>query len=167
MANPDKSNQGDFIDRVIAVWNRRNVEEVDSLIADDGAYEVPALQRLHVVPSGEAPRHMSFIIGLSSDFRYERRDSMVQGDRHFFEWELSGTNDLAYDPLGIVASGKTFSVLGATLLVTENGKIKRGANYFDLWGAFTQIGLPQSGPFAWPLEAWMLEREQERPAPIE
>ena len=162
---PDLSQ--DIPGRVIEAWNTHDPKAMAALLAPDGIIEGVPIQRRYRPEAEGIEEQIRWIDALSSDYRFECRSSFGDGNTCFLEWEVSGTNDGSYEPFGMVATGRRFSVWGATVLVTDGDKIERGAMYYDLWGLFAQIGLPQGGPFAWPLVAWLEEWKRSRPAPFE
>jgi hypothetical protein len=159
--------QDDLPHRLIEAWNSHDPRTIAAMTAPDCVWEAPILRRLIQGAGLSEVEQIRWVMCISSDYRFELRSADRSGDNYFLEWVVTGTNDGAYEPFGLDATGLRFEVLGANRLVTDNGLITRGAGYFDLWGLFAQLGLPLHGPFAWPFEAWMLAREQERPAPIE
>jgi steroid delta-isomerase-like uncharacterized protein len=152
---------------VIAAWNSHDPAAMTELLAPHGVFEGIPIQRHYRQEAGGLQEQVRWIDALSSDYVFRCLSSFRAGDVYFLEWEITGTNDGAYEPFGLPATGKTFEVRGAALLVTDGDQIERGAMYYDLWGLFAQIGLPQTGPFAWPLVTWMEEWQRTRPAPIE
>jgi steroid delta-isomerase-like uncharacterized protein len=156
----------DLPHRFIEAWNSHDPEAFASLMAHDGFFEGVPLRRTFEEAGMPMTEQMAWFTMISSDYHFELRSSSRDGDTHFIEYEVTGTNDGAYDPLGLSATGRQFHARGAVVIETQGEKITRGANYYDLWGFFAQIGIPLAGPFAWPFEAWMMERERERPRPI-
>jgi hypothetical protein len=156
----------DFPHRMIEAWNSHDPEQVAALTAPGGVWQATPLRR--VIEGERLPQieQIRWVGCISSDYHFELRSSEQSGDTYFMEWVVNGTNDGAYEPFGLEATGKHFEVFGANRFVTDGDLVIRGAGYYDLWGFFAQVGLPQHGPFAWPLEAWMMERERGRPAPI-
>jgi steroid delta-isomerase-like uncharacterized protein len=159
---------GELVDRFFDALNHRDVEALTSLAVDGGAWIDYPIQRVYPDLASGFTGQLGLLAGLSSDyvFTVSAYAHLDQGTCTA-EWEFSGTHDRDYEPFALQASGKAFQVKGVAIFVFENGRISEVRIYYDLWGFFAQIGLPRAGPFAWPLEAWIMERDQERPAPIE
>jgi steroid delta-isomerase-like uncharacterized protein len=67
-------------------------------------------------------------------------DPVVQGDRVAFEWEFSGTNSGAWAD-GTAATGKKFTIAGASVFEVKDGKIAIQSDYYDALGLYKQLGL--------------------------
>ena len=60
------------------------------------------------------------------------------------EWTMSGTHK--DDLPGMPATGKSFSVRGATALQLDDGRISRNSDYWDMATLLTQLGLMPAAP---------------------
>jgi len=111
-------------------------------LSEDGIYEV--------VPTGSrftkttAHLAVSSTHDLSSDFSVSLVSTMEDGDRYGVEWEVVGTNDGPVPWLGLPASGRAFLIRAGAFGQTENGKIKRHREYWDVAGFLAQLGIPPS-----------------------
>ncbi len=65
---------------------------------------------------------------------------VAQGDHVAFEWEFSGTNTGAWGD-GTAATGKKFSIAGASIFEVKDGKIVKQSDYYDALGFYKQLGL--------------------------
>ncbi|RZP01804.1 MAG: hypothetical protein EVA41_04810, partial [Flavobacteriales bacterium] len=74
-----------------------------------------------------------------SDAEFTFIDIFGQGDKLVKHWNFKGTHD--GDFFGIPATGKSLNLSGTTLILMEDGKIKREQNFFDNLDMLTQLGL--------------------------
>ena len=65
---------------------------------------------------------------------------IVQDGRVAFEWEFKGTNSGAWVD-GTAATGKSFSLTGASVFVIDGGLISNQSDYYDALGFYKQLGL--------------------------
>ena len=63
---------------------------------------------------------------------------IVHGNQLTVEWVASGTHAGNYP--GLVASGRSFSIPGVTVVVRQNGKIVRESLYYDMNEVRQQLG---------------------------
>jgi hypothetical protein len=168
MAAKEQEAEGEhLISTLIGAFNRRDADAAASLCAAGGTWQEFPMMRYYPDAASGARGQVEFISSISSDYTFTQTSLYHDGDTLIFEWRLRGTNDGAYEPFAVPASGKCFDLRGAIFVVTEGGKVTHVRTYYDIWSFFAQIGFPQAGPIAWPLEAWMIERQRERPTPIE
>jgi ketosteroid isomerase-like protein len=71
--------------------------------------------------------------------------NFIAGDQGAGEWVMSGTFAQSTTP-GVTATGKKFSVRGATINEFRGGKISRNTNYWNLAEFLQQVGLMPSPP---------------------
>jgi steroid delta-isomerase-like uncharacterized protein len=133
---------GQALDEWAAGWSTHDIERVVSLCTDECIYEdVP----LGVVNRGKqelrAFGHQVF--DAFPDFKIELTSQFAEGDRALLEWVMHGTHN--GDLPGMPATGKGFSVRGATALYLTNGRISRNSDYWDMATLLTQLGLMPSG----------------------
>lgn len=138
-ADPEQGTEEQLMRGFAAIWASRDLETLNLLYADDAVYEdVPD----GVSFRGRAEIKASFEEDLSwaSDFRCEIVSLFVSGDRGVMEWVWSGTQ-VGEIPGLLPATGKHFSIRGATLFTFDDGMIKRQSNYFDAAGFLMQLGV--------------------------
>jgi steroid delta-isomerase-like uncharacterized protein len=135
----DKANGEQLMRDFAAIWASRDLAAVDVLYADDAVYEdVPDGTAFH----GREAIRKSYAEDLSwaTDFRCEVVSVMVLGPRGTLEWVWSGTQ--TGDIPGLLpATGRAFSVRGASVFEFEGGRIKKQSNYFDAAGFLMQLGV--------------------------
>lgn len=124
-----------------AGWSTQDIERVILVCTDQCVYEdVP----LGVVNHGnqELRAFGKQVFDAFPDFNIELATRVAAGDWAMLEWTMSGTHqgDLPDMP----ATGKPFSVRGATTLQLEDGRISRNSDYWDMATLLTQLGLMPS-----------------------
>ena len=79
------------------------------------------------------------------DFKIETKSAFGAGDWSGSEWVMSGT--FAYSSIpSMTATGKTFSVRGASVTQLRNGKISRNSDYWNMTTFLQQVGLMPGQP---------------------
>jgi steroid delta-isomerase-like uncharacterized protein len=126
-----------------AGWSTQNIDRVVTLCTDQCLYEdVP----LSVVNHGkqELRAFGQQVFNAFPDFKIELATHVATRDWAMLEWTMSGTHhgDLPAMP----ATGKSFSVRGATALQLKNGRISRNSDYWDMATLLTQLELMPSPP---------------------
>ena len=119
-------------------WSSHDAEQILSLFTDDCVYEdVP----LGIVSRGkeELRAFADATFAGIPDIRQELTAGFVAGTSAGMEWVMSGTH--AGDFPGMPATGKRFSVRGASILVLRDGLIQRIADYWDAATVMRQVGL--------------------------
>lgn len=124
-----------------AGWSTQDIERVLSVCTDDCLYEdVP----LGVVNHGkeELRAFGEQVFNAFPDFKIELSSHVAAGDWAMLEWTMSGTHQA--DLPGMPATGRPFSVRGATGLQLAKGRISRNSDYWDMATLLTQLGLMPS-----------------------
>jgi steroid delta-isomerase-like uncharacterized protein len=126
-----------------AGWSTQDIERVISLCTDQCVYEdVP----LGIVNHGkeELRAFGQQVFNAFPDFKIELTTQVTAADWAMLEWIMSGTHQA--DLPGMPATGKSFSVRGATALQLDDGQISRNSDYWDMATLLTQLGLMPSPP---------------------
>ena len=79
-----------------------------------------------------------FTQAFSSDYRFTLITELATDTSVGAEWVVSGTHDGSSPALA--ATGKPFSIRGATIARIRDGKIVYNRDYWDMAGFLTQIG---------------------------
>jgi steroid delta-isomerase-like uncharacterized protein len=122
-------------------WNRRDGDAVASFFTDDGVYADQTLGQKNrgkeaikrFVETSEA--------GFSSDLHIIQLDMFTTEDRYALVWDMTGTHDRASEGSALPATGKKFSIRGASIGRLEGGKIKENTDYWNMVEFLTQVGL--------------------------
>jgi steroid delta-isomerase-like uncharacterized protein len=131
------------LDEWAAGWSTRDIERVVALCTEDCVYEdVP----LSVTNHGkeELRAFGQQVFNAFPDFKIELTTQAAAGEWAMLEWMMSGTHQA--DLPGMPATGKSFSVRGATALQLDDGRISRNSDYWDMATLLTQLGLMPSPP---------------------
>ena len=123
---------------VIGAWNSHDVDKIASFFTDDCVYEDVAFG---VVNRGKTELK-DFIRAMyvwSPDLKFELKSFFSAGGRTATEWVMAGTH--AGELPGIPATGKRFSVRGASIEELRGDKISRHADYYNLVSFLQQVGL--------------------------
>jgi steroid delta-isomerase-like uncharacterized protein len=124
-----------------AAWGSHDVERLASYFTDDLLYDdVP----MGIVQHNKEEFKASFTTFFAScpDFTLELKGLLVADDRAGSEWVMTGTH--AGDWPGMPATGKSFSIRGASIIELRDDKIRREALYWDAVSLMQQLGfMPQ------------------------
>lgn len=126
-----------------ASWSSHDAEKLATFFTDDLVYEdVP----MNVMQRGKEEFKASWTVFFDAcpDFKIELKTVVVSGDRGASEWTMSGKP--VKDLPGLPATGKGFSIRGASIFELQGGKIKRNADYWDLVSMLQQVGLMPMTP---------------------
>ena len=123
----------------ICAWNSHNTEKIAEFFAEDGIHEDVAVGSIFhgktELKGGLAP-----LFAACPDFKLEMKTLFVAGDWVAQEWVMSGTQTGEFSGLGIAATGKRFSVRGASITKLRDGKIARNTDYWDMESMRRQLG---------------------------
>lgn len=108
------------------------------MVCPDVVYEDVAAGRVMRSPS-EVADWVRQNIAWSSDFRFEVTTEVASGDEVYSEWVLSGTH--TGDLPGIPATGRRFSVRGASMARIEGDRVKEQRDYWDRMTLLIQLGV--------------------------
>jgi steroid delta-isomerase-like uncharacterized protein len=133
-----------ILDNYLNAWNNHDAARAANFFTDDVEYfdaSVGEAQRgkdnarIHVVEA---------FLKAVPDAVWQRdpAEPIVGGEGLAFSWIFSGTNTGDWSD-GTKATGKKFSVRGASLIRFRNGKIAYQADYYDAYSLFKQLGLVQ------------------------
>jgi steroid delta-isomerase-like uncharacterized protein len=119
-------------------WSSHDVDKLLALFIDNCVYED--------VTFGVVTRGKSELRGFAEatfkaipDFNMEVTSRSVAGDRASMEWVMTGTHKGDFP--GLPATGKRFSVRGASIVEVQGAKIRRVSDYWDAVTLMRQIGL--------------------------
>lgn len=126
------------VQEYLAAWNAHDSEALLALFADDCVYEDVALGRLEHGKERVGSLIKSVFADLA-DFRMDVTSAFGAGDWGATEWTMTGTFVHSTVP-GLAATGRSFSVRGATILQLRDGKIRRNSDYLDVPSFLRQTG---------------------------
>jgi len=125
----------------LAAWNAHDSAMAAGFFADNVVYYDAAMGK--PVEGRDAAKTGvidNFLNAVPDALWTMKGDAVVQGDRVAFEWEFSGTNTGAWAD-GTAATGKKFSITGASVFGVKEGKIVTQSDYYDALGLYKQLGL--------------------------
>jgi len=126
----------EIMEDYLAAWNSHDVNKILSFFTDDAVYEdVP----LGMIARGKK-EITTFVNNAFVDFPDFKIEVKAAG-----EWVMSGTFTHSSIP-SMPATGKTFSIRGASITEYRNGKIIRNADYYNAADFMQQVGLMPKQP---------------------
>ena len=133
-----------IINDYVSAMNSHDVNKAVSLWADNGVYE-----NLGTESVMHGKKELTDMLSASfvdiPDAKYELKSLFGANDWACTEWVLSGTH--AHSSLSkIPATGKTFSLRGASIVQFRGGKIARETDYYNLTTFLQQVGLMPGQP---------------------
>lgn len=127
----------------LAALNSHDAERIASLWTEDGVLDDVASGQ---VTHGKKELKASFsdIFTAFPNVKWELKSFFNAGDRIAAEWVETGTQ--TGDWVGIPATGKSYSIRGASLLELRKSKISRETYYWNLATFLQQLGLMPETP---------------------
>ena len=123
---------------LVAAWNAHDDEQVLSLCTDDCVYEDVTMAAVNR-GKAETRAFINAVFAAFPDFSMRLTSAFVAGNWGGAEWTMSGTHK--GDLPGMPATGKSFSLRGASICELHEGKIKRNSDYWDMAAFLKQTGL--------------------------
>jgi steroid delta-isomerase-like uncharacterized protein len=127
-----------LLEDLAAAWTFHDIEKMLSLCTDDCVYEDVTMG---VVNRGKAElkAFAGAVLAAFPDLTMKLTSGFTDGNWAGAEWTMSGTHK--GDLPGMPATGKEFSLRGASICELHEGKIKRSSDYWDMATLLKQIGL--------------------------
>lgn len=122
----------------VTAWNSGDAGRVASFLTDDCVFENLGGEDVHRGIE-EIKAWATGVFAAFPDFKLEIKSLFVAGDWVAAEWIETGTHTGAMGPNP--ATGKSFSVHGASILELREGRIKRETLYWDSATFLRQLGL--------------------------
>lgn len=133
-----------MMDDYTPAWNSHNVDRILSFFTDDVVYEDLAMGKV-CRGKRELKDFISSMFVDIADVKFERKSSFTTGNWSAGEWVMSGTFAHSSIP-GMPATGKSFSVRGASIIEFRKGKISRESDYWNMTSFLQQVGLMPAPP---------------------
>jgi len=124
-------------------WNSHDAEKITSFFTDDCVYEDLAGGLVNRGKK-ELGDYIKATFSWSPDVKFEMKSFFSSGNWIGSEWSMSGTH--AGDFPGIPATGKRFSIRGASVTELRKGKISRNSDYWNMLSFLQQVGLLPKTP---------------------
>jgi steroid delta-isomerase-like uncharacterized protein len=128
----------------VAAWNSHDIEKVLSFCTDDVVFEEVPMEKSWRGKK-EAKDFAKDTFTNFPDFKIELKSGFNAGDGGAGEWVMSATFANSNIP-GMPATGKSFSVPGASIIEFREGKISRESMYWNLAAFLQQVGLMPAPP---------------------
>jgi steroid delta-isomerase-like uncharacterized protein len=135
------SNPRPVLEAFVRAWNQHDTTAIDSLVVPGAVHEDLALG-FRGVGAAEFKSFMGQTYGMIPDFDWRTTLVLVDGSRVAAEWTLAGTYT-GDTPSGPVR-GRRFSIRGASILMTEGGKITRFSDYYNAAEFYRQVTTPSA-----------------------
>jgi steroid delta-isomerase-like uncharacterized protein len=132
------------LDEYKSVWNTHDVNKLIAFFTDDGIYDDVAQGTIYRGKK-EVTDYLSSMFVDMPDLKVEFRSIFRDGDWMGIEVIMSGTFAHSSTP-GMKATGKTFSVRGATVIQLRGGQIIRKSYYMNMAAFLQQVGLMPGKP---------------------
>jgi len=132
------------LDAYMAAWNAHDSHAAAAFLDEQVEY-FDAAASLTARGRDEAKaKIIAAFMTAAPDLRWTRDPgSEIVGENAIaFTWTFTGTNTGAWSD-GTAATGKRFSIKGATLIRVRNGKIVSQGDYYDAHALYKQLGLVQ------------------------
>lgn len=120
--------------RLLAAWDRRDLDAYVGLLADDVEWYDPAMPEPPARGRQAVRAFSENVLRAFPDFRYEIQHpicSAADGSRCAIVWRITGTNREPLLPLGYAPTGRSVSMEGVDVLDVRDGKITRILTAFD------------------------------------
>ena len=128
-----------MIKNYIAAWNSHDAKKIASFFTEDGVHEDIAIGSVYH-GRNELKAGLIPLFAACPDFKLEIKSLFSTTDFVAQEWVMTGTQTGALDGLGIPATGKSFSIQGASITKLRRGKIARNTDYWNLMSMLQQLG---------------------------
>lgn len=121
-----------------AAWNSHDWSKVSPFLTDDCFFEDTGEGRV-CHGKQEIKAYYEQTVTWSADFKLESKSLFTTGSWVVAEWVMTGTH--TGDVPGLKATGKPYSVRGATVIELREGKICRDTEYWNMASFLQQVGL--------------------------
>ena len=128
----------------LTAWDAHDVEKMLTFCTDDCVYECMALGMVNRGKKELKEFFSSMFVDLP-DVKLEMKSGFTAGDRGAGEWVMSGTFAHSSIP-GVPATGKSFTVRGASVTEFKNDKISRNTAYWNFASFLQQVGIMPGPP---------------------
>jgi steroid delta-isomerase-like uncharacterized protein len=117
------------------IWSDAKLEAADELINEDFIFHGPIreVEGLEAFKQFVAAIHSTF-----PDISFTIEDLVAEEEKVVFRWTMTGTHNNEF--MGIAATGKHFTVSGATIARVSGEKLREACLYWDRLGMVEQLG---------------------------
>ena len=119
------------------VWNKRNLDVVDELMADNYVHHDPSSPPVAKGKEGYKQFVRDYLAAFS-DLQFTIEDEVAMGDMQATRWTVTGTH--SGDLPSVPKTGRHFSVTGMSIARLKDGKFVESWNNWDALGLMQQLG---------------------------
>jgi steroid delta-isomerase-like uncharacterized protein len=127
-----------LMNQMFDAWSKNNPNTIDSIFAEDGVYEDIAGNTV-VNGRDNIKKLLKETTTAIPDFNIKLLKWFSSGNKVACQWIMKGTQTGNLG--GIPATGKSFSVRGASIAIIREGKIIRWTDYYDGYTFLKQLGV--------------------------
>jgi steroid delta-isomerase-like uncharacterized protein len=130
-----------WFDSYLNALNAHDVPAVLEYMSDDVIYTDMAVgERMEGrAATGEFLGRMA--TNVSTDYRFDNEQVLVDGASFALVWTMSGTNDRGDEQAGVAATGRRFEVPGVSIGRLLDGKVVEQRDYWNMAAFLAQVGL--------------------------
>jgi len=130
-----------LVDDYMAAWNAHDAARAAAFFDENIEYYDASVGASQHGKANAQKNVVEAFLQAVPDAEWKRDAAPIVGnDAVAFQWTFSGTNTGDWSD-GTKATGKTFTVRGATLIRLSDNKIVFQADYYDAYAFFKQLGL--------------------------
>lgn len=121
------------------IWNARNVDAVDQMMAPDGILHDTAVSGAPRIGPAEFKAQARALLSAFPDLHFVVEQIVDGGDHVATRVTITGTH--TGSGLGVDPTGRRFRIGGMSIGRVRDGRIVEGWNNVDFLGLFSQLGL--------------------------
>jgi steroid delta-isomerase-like uncharacterized protein len=126
-------------DATYVAWNAHDAAAVAAVFAEDAVLRESGRPE-EVRGRAAIERRAESLLAAFPDFRLERIELVIDGDRHADRWVMTGTH--RGELFGIAPTGRTVRVEGATFTrMGDHGLVVEDVHFVDFAGLMSQLGV--------------------------
>jgi steroid delta-isomerase-like uncharacterized protein len=124
--------------QLVDAWNTHDPERTVALLTEDHVYEDVTFGAVNRGPA-ETQQFFASAFAAFPDLHFEATAAVVSAEQGALEWTMTGTH--RGDMPGMPATGKAFTVRGATVFEITGNKLRSVRDYWDAATLLRQLGL--------------------------
>lgn len=129
------------VEAYLAAWNQHDSAAAAAFFAEDVVYyDASVGTPIKGRAAAKTGVIDNFLTAVPDAVWKMKGSPVVQDGSVAFEWEFSGTNSGPWGD-GTPATGKTFTLTGASVFRVKDGAITTQSDYYDALGFYKQLGL--------------------------
>ena len=120
------------------IWNRRDVDAADRLLAPQGTLHETAVGGDGIQTPADFKAMVRVLLQAIPDIRFNVDATMQDGEHAAGRVTVTGTH--SGPGLGIAPTGRSFRITGIVMIRVVDGRTVEGWSSFDMLGLFEQLG---------------------------